>query len=104
MEWELRDELTSSVSKEASDADRARISELEESEAQLRIEASKYDPCFQCGDDGWGPVRIQTEIAEVVCARVGCGRYRTWRKCRWRLSRHGSSPERRKWKPCGDKF
>ncbi|XP_046890019.1 centrosomal protein of 290 kDa isoform X2 [Hypomesus transpacificus] len=41
VEWELRDELTNSVSKEASDADRARISELEESEAQLRIEASK---------------------------------------------------------------
>lgn len=56
MEWELRDELTNSVSKAASDADRARISELEESEAQLRIEASKYDPCFAVVMDG-GPFR-----------------------------------------------
>lgn len=40
-ERELRDELADSVSKEVSDADRHRITELEKSEAQLRIEVSK---------------------------------------------------------------
>ncbi|XP_062856826.1 centrosomal protein of 290 kDa [Trichomycterus rosablanca] len=40
-ERELRDELAASVSKEASEADRRRITELEKSEAQLRIEVSK---------------------------------------------------------------
>lgn len=40
-ERELRDELADSVSKEVSDADRQRISELQKSEAQLRIEVSK---------------------------------------------------------------
>ncbi|XP_053487466.1 centrosomal protein of 290 kDa isoform X3 [Ictalurus furcatus] len=41
IERELRDELADSVSKEVSDSDRLRISELEKSEAQLRIEVSK---------------------------------------------------------------
>ncbi|XP_046705257.1 centrosomal protein of 290 kDa isoform X3 [Silurus meridionalis] len=41
IERELRDELADSVSKEISDADRRRISELEKSEAELRIEVSK---------------------------------------------------------------
>ncbi|XP_072519040.1 centrosomal protein of 290 kDa isoform X2 [Salminus brasiliensis] len=41
IERELRDDLADSVSKEVSDADRRRITELEKIEAQLRIEASK---------------------------------------------------------------
>ncbi|KAM9854835.1 centrosomal protein of 290 kDa [Aulostomus maculatus] len=41
VERELRDELAESVSKSASDADRARIAELEAAEAELRIEVSK---------------------------------------------------------------
>lgn len=41
VERELRDELTESVSKEVSDADRQRIAELEKNEAKLRIEVSK---------------------------------------------------------------
>ncbi|XP_035280748.1 centrosomal protein of 290 kDa isoform X3 [Anguilla anguilla] len=40
-EQELRDELANSVSKAVSDADRARISELERAEAELKIEVSK---------------------------------------------------------------
>uniref|UniRef100_A0A8C6L106 Centrosomal protein 290 n=1 Tax=Nothobranchius furzeri TaxID=105023 RepID=A0A8C6L106_NOTFU len=40
-ERELRDELADSVSKAVSDADRARISELEKAEAELRFEVSK---------------------------------------------------------------
>ncbi|KAJ8261931.1 hypothetical protein GJAV_G00160140 [Gymnothorax javanicus] len=40
-EQELRDELACSVSKAISDADRTRISELERSEAELKIEVSK---------------------------------------------------------------
>lgn len=42
MERELRDELADSISKAVSDADRARIAELEKAEAELRIEVSKY--------------------------------------------------------------
>ncbi|CAG5957607.1 unnamed protein product [Menidia menidia] len=41
VERELRDELADSISKAASDADRARIAELEKAEAELRIEVSK---------------------------------------------------------------
>ncbi|XP_051978997.1 centrosomal protein of 290 kDa [Xyrauchen texanus] len=41
MECELRDELADSVSKHISNADRKRITELEKTEAELRIEASK---------------------------------------------------------------
>ncbi|KAM4036674.1 centrosomal protein of 290 kDa isoform 2-T2 [Anomaloglossus baeobatrachus] len=41
VEQTLRDELADSVSKEVSDADRRRIMELEKSEAQLMVEASK---------------------------------------------------------------
>lgn len=41
MERELRDELANSVSKEASDADRSRISQLEKAEAELRVEVSR---------------------------------------------------------------
>ncbi|XP_044213452.1 centrosomal protein of 290 kDa isoform X1 [Thunnus albacares] len=41
VERELRDELADSVSKAVSDADRARIAELEKAKAELRIEASK---------------------------------------------------------------
>ncbi|RVE71322.1 hypothetical protein OJAV_G00050650 [Oryzias javanicus] len=41
MERELRDELAQSISKAVSDADRARIAELEKAEAELRIEVSK---------------------------------------------------------------
>ncbi|KAM6937006.1 centrosomal protein of 290 kDa [Xenentodon cancila] len=41
VERELRDELAASVSKAVSDADRARIAELEKVEAELRIEVSK---------------------------------------------------------------
>ncbi|XP_063335189.1 centrosomal protein of 290 kDa isoform X9 [Pelmatolapia mariae] len=41
VERELRDELASSVSKAVSDADRAKIAELEKAEAELRIEVSK---------------------------------------------------------------
>lgn len=41
MERELRDELANSVSREASDADRARIGELEKAEAELRVEVSR---------------------------------------------------------------
>ncbi|KAJ8381846.1 hypothetical protein SKAU_G00026240 [Synaphobranchus kaupii] len=40
-EQELRDELANSVSKVVSDADRRRISELERTEAELKIEVSK---------------------------------------------------------------
>ncbi|XP_064199085.1 centrosomal protein of 290 kDa isoform X1 [Anguilla rostrata] len=40
-EQELRDELANSVSKAVSDADRARITELERAEAELKIEVSK---------------------------------------------------------------
>ncbi|XP_057185912.1 centrosomal protein of 290 kDa isoform X2 [Triplophysa rosa] len=40
-ERELRDELADSVSKHISDADRKRITELEKTEAELRMEASK---------------------------------------------------------------
>ncbi|XP_036068091.1 centrosomal protein of 290 kDa isoform X4 [Oryzias melastigma] len=40
-ERELRDELAQSISKAVSDADRARIAELEKAEAELRIEVSK---------------------------------------------------------------
>lgn len=42
VERELRDELADSVSKSVSDADRARITELEKAEAELRVEVSKY--------------------------------------------------------------
>ncbi|KAI4825110.1 hypothetical protein KUCAC02_020808, partial [Chaenocephalus aceratus] len=41
VERELRDELADSVSQAASDADRARVGELEKNEAELRIEVSK---------------------------------------------------------------
>ncbi|XP_063768066.1 centrosomal protein of 290 kDa isoform X3 [Eleginops maclovinus] len=41
VERELRDELADSVSRAASDADRARVCELEKAEAELRIEVSK---------------------------------------------------------------
>uniref|UniRef100_A0A665VQG8 Centrosomal protein 290 n=1 Tax=Echeneis naucrates TaxID=173247 RepID=A0A665VQG8_ECHNA len=41
VERELRDELADSISKSVSDADRARITELEKSEAELRVEVSK---------------------------------------------------------------
>uniref|UniRef100_A0A4W5N3S0 Centrosomal protein 290 n=1 Tax=Hucho hucho TaxID=62062 RepID=A0A4W5N3S0_9TELE len=39
-ERELRDELADSVSKDASNADRARITQLEKAEAELKVEAS----------------------------------------------------------------
>lgn len=42
VERELRDELANSISKTVSDADRARITELEKTDAELRIEVSKY--------------------------------------------------------------
>uniref|UniRef100_A0A3Q3DIK1 Uncharacterized protein n=1 Tax=Hippocampus comes TaxID=109280 RepID=A0A3Q3DIK1_HIPCM len=42
LERELRDELADCVTKAASDADRARIGQLEAIEAQLRTELSKY--------------------------------------------------------------
>lgn len=42
VERELRDELANSISKAVSDADRARIAELEKAETELRIEVSKY--------------------------------------------------------------
>ncbi|KAA0705138.1 Centrosomal protein of 290 kDa [Triplophysa tibetana] len=42
-ERELRGELANSVSKATSDADRKRITELEKTEAKLRIEASKLN-------------------------------------------------------------
>lgn len=42
MERELRDELADSISKAVSDADRARIRELEKTEAELRNEVSRY--------------------------------------------------------------
>ncbi|XP_060891969.1 centrosomal protein of 290 kDa isoform X2 [Labrus mixtus] len=41
VERELRDELANSISKAVSDADRARIAELDKAEAELRIEVSK---------------------------------------------------------------
>ncbi|XP_070763229.1 centrosomal protein of 290 kDa [Enoplosus armatus] len=41
VERELRDELADSISKAVSDADRARIAELEKAEAELRVEVSK---------------------------------------------------------------
>ncbi|GLD61613.1 centrosomal protein of 290 kDa [Lates japonicus] len=41
VERELRDELADSISKAVSNADRARITELEKAEAELRIEVSK---------------------------------------------------------------
>ncbi|KAF0040361.1 hypothetical protein F2P81_006259 [Scophthalmus maximus] len=41
IERELRDELANSISKAVSDADRAKITELEKAEAELRIEVSK---------------------------------------------------------------
>lgn len=41
VERELRDELADGVSKALSDADRARIAELEKAEAGLRVEVSK---------------------------------------------------------------
>lgn len=41
VEQDLRDELTSSVSKAVSDMERRRISELEKSESELKIEVSK---------------------------------------------------------------
>ncbi|XP_034443047.1 centrosomal protein of 290 kDa isoform X2 [Hippoglossus hippoglossus] len=41
IERELRDELSDSISKAVSDADRARITELEKAEAELHIEVSK---------------------------------------------------------------
>ncbi|KAL0968641.1 hypothetical protein UPYG_G00269530 [Umbra pygmaea] len=40
-ERELRDELADSISKDASDADRARITHLEKAEAELKVEVSK---------------------------------------------------------------
>lgn len=43
VERELRDELVNSISKVVSDADRARIAELEKNETELRTEVSKYD-------------------------------------------------------------
>lgn len=42
LERELRDELANSISKAASDADRARIADLEKAEAELRVEVLKY--------------------------------------------------------------
>lgn len=41
-ERELRDELAQSIGKAVSDADRARIAELEKAEVELRNEVSKY--------------------------------------------------------------
>uniref|UniRef100_A0A8C5E3W5 Centrosomal protein of 290kDa coiled-coil region domain-containing protein n=1 Tax=Gouania willdenowi TaxID=441366 RepID=A0A8C5E3W5_GOUWI len=41
VERELRDELADSISRTVSDADRAKIAELEKSEAELRVEVSK---------------------------------------------------------------
>ncbi|XP_070829211.1 centrosomal protein of 290 kDa isoform X6 [Chaetodon trifascialis] len=41
VERELRDELADSISKAVSDADRARVAELEKAEAELRTEVSK---------------------------------------------------------------
>uniref|UniRef100_A0A7N6FIJ8 Centrosomal protein of 290kDa coiled-coil region domain-containing protein n=1 Tax=Anabas testudineus TaxID=64144 RepID=A0A7N6FIJ8_ANATE len=41
VERELRDELADSISKAVSDADRARITQLEKTDAELRIEVSK---------------------------------------------------------------
>ncbi|XP_047453356.1 centrosomal protein of 290 kDa isoform X3 [Mugil cephalus] len=41
VERELRDELADSISKAVSDADRAKIAELEKTEAELRVEVSK---------------------------------------------------------------
>ena len=41
IERELRDELADGISKAVSDADRARITELEKAEAELHIEVSK---------------------------------------------------------------
>uniref|UniRef100_A0A7N8WZR2 Centrosomal protein 290 n=1 Tax=Mastacembelus armatus TaxID=205130 RepID=A0A7N8WZR2_9TELE len=41
VERELRDELSDSISKAVSDADRARIAELEKTETELRIEVSR---------------------------------------------------------------
>jgi centrosomal protein CEP290 len=41
-ERELRDELADSVSKDGSNADRARITQLEKAEAELKVEASMY--------------------------------------------------------------
>lgn len=46
VERELRDELANSISKAVSDADRAKITELEKAEAELRVEVSKY--VWQC--------------------------------------------------------
>lgn len=42
IERELRDKLADSISKAVSDADRAKIVELEKAEANLRIEVLKY--------------------------------------------------------------
>lgn len=42
VEHELRDELANSISKAVSDADRAKIAELEKTEAELHNEVSKY--------------------------------------------------------------
>lgn len=42
LERELRDELANSISKAVSDADRARIADLERAEAELRVEVLKY--------------------------------------------------------------
>ena len=41
MERELRDQLADGVSRATSDADRARLAELEKAEAELRVEASR---------------------------------------------------------------
>uniref|UniRef100_A0A8C5BPK8 Centrosomal protein 290 n=1 Tax=Gadus morhua TaxID=8049 RepID=A0A8C5BPK8_GADMO len=41
VERELRDQLAESVSRATSDADRARVAELEKAEAELRVEASR---------------------------------------------------------------
>ncbi|XP_059916249.1 centrosomal protein of 290 kDa isoform X3 [Gadus macrocephalus] len=41
VERELRDQLADSVSRATSDADRARVAELEKAEAELRVEASR---------------------------------------------------------------
>lgn len=42
LERQLRDELANSISKAVSDADRARIADLERAEAELRVEVLKY--------------------------------------------------------------
>lgn len=69
MERELRDELANSVSREASDADRGRIGELEKAEAELRVEVSRCAYVISPED----AVQTTEQFSRGRCLKVSFG-------------------------------